>query len=384
MDARRRWATNPVILGFRKVRNPSSGVYWSQLDDSNSAGRKPRTTIPMRLFVFLLVILLSCAGPLAKARGQQEPSPPGRAADRILAIVGKEVFTARDMDKWIVEARLRDPRNLEIPDEQLRQEMLARAIDDFLLAGWAEREVEEPPEEAVEAQTQEAIARLEQAAQGQGELNDLLRESGIEPREFRTWIKERAKRSMLISDALAAFADLGGRNPADTSPENADRVRLAHIFIQPGAGSDGRKKALEKALAIRRDLEKGISFVRAASLYSDDRYTADRGGSLGWFTRGEASPAIWQAATRLSPGEISAPVETENGFHLVRLIDYETPQQREYLRLMQEEEWRRLAQLREEIGIRLAPGYELQPIPEEFQKPQNEERSDGPSDPDGI
>jgi parvulin-like peptidyl-prolyl isomerase len=283
-----------------------------------------------------------------------------------------------------MEARLRDPRAMEIPDEQLRREMLARAVDDFLLAGWAEKQVEEPPEEAVEVQVQEAIARLERAARGRGELNDLLRKSGIDAQEFRMWIKEKARRSMQISDALAAFADLGGRNPVDTSPEKADRVRLAHIFIQSGAASPARKEALEEALTIRKDLEKGIPFAKAASLYSDDRYTAERGGSLGWFTREEAAPAIWQAATALFPGEVSSPVETENGFHLVRLIDYETPQQREYLRLMQEEEWRRLAQLREQIGIRLAPGYELQPIPEEFQKPENEEISDGPSDPDGI
>ena len=63
----------------------------------------------------------------------------------------------------------------------------------------------------------------------------------------------------------------------------------------------------------------GEDFARLASEFSDDSATRQNGGDTGFFHRGQMSPAFEEAAFTLEPGEISEPVETSFGVHILRL-----------------------------------------------------------------
>lgn len=87
--------------------------------------------------------------------------------------------------------------------------------------------------------------------------------------------------------------------------------------------SSNEKESLAKARMIYKKLRKGEDFQAAAKAYSDDVGTARRGGNLGFAEKGQMVENFEKAALALKPGEISKPVKTEFGYHLIQLIEKE-------------------------------------------------------------
>ncbi|GHE65154.1 hypothetical protein GCM10019059_26080 [Camelimonas fluminis] len=98
----------------------------------------------------------------------------------------------------------------------------------------------------------------------------------------------------------------------DLKPE--EEVRARHILVD----SEANAKA-----AIAR-LKAGEDFARVAAELSTDPGAAKSGGELGWFTRDRMAPEFSEAAFRLKPGEISAPVKTQFGWHVIQLEERRT------------------------------------------------------------
>jgi peptidyl-prolyl cis-trans isomerase D len=67
-----------------------------------------------------------------------------------------------------------------------------------------------------------------------------------------------------------------------------------------------------------------LDFAEAAKEYSDDEATADKGGDLGFLKKGDRDPAFDAAAFALKPGQISEPVRTSSGFHLIKVAERKT------------------------------------------------------------
>lgn len=108
------------------------------------------------------------------------------------------------------------------------------------------------------------------------------------------------------------------------SDEDAQR-EAAHILIEIGGG-DSRQDALSQAEEIRQRVADGEDFAKLAEQYSDDIGSAGDGGRLG-FTSGDSFPAEFEAAlAELEEGEVSAPVETESGVHLIKLLSISKPE----------------------------------------------------------
>lgn len=101
-----------------------------------------------------------------------------------------------------------------------------------------------------------------------------------------------------------------------------EQIKAAHILIKvaPEASEAEGNAAREKILALLARLHEGESFSALAREYSED-VSADQGGDLGWFGRGEMVPEFEDAAFGLETGEISDPVRTVFGWHLIRVED---------------------------------------------------------------
>jgi peptidyl-prolyl cis-trans isomerase C len=100
----------------------------------------------------------------------------------------------------------------------------------------------------------------------------------------------------------------------------AERVKAAHILLM---FKDGNKDAARaKAEAIRARLAAGADFGKVAREASDDPTAAMNGGELGWFDAKQMDPAFAAAAFAMTTkGEISAPVLSSFGYHLILLED---------------------------------------------------------------
>ncbi len=300
------------------------------------------------------------------AGGRAQEAGP-RVLDRVIASVGAQTITERELRMRILEHRLFDASLDSATDEELIPLVAAEAVDDVLLEFWASLELDDPPPEDAAAGGRAAWRRYESLAGSPAKLQTLLAESGIPLREFRAHVESRARAELLVQGALTKslgpLAIPRGRDDLRT----AEHVRLEQILFLTLASGDARSEArsLEKALVVRREIADGLPFDRAAILYSEDRAGADRGGDIGWLERSALSPAIRDAIRDLPLGEASRPIRTERGYHIVRIVDYESERRREAQRLLRAEENRQLRRLRAETTILTAPGVVLPPIPGE-------------------
>jgi peptidyl-prolyl cis-trans isomerase D len=96
-----------------------------------------------------------------------------------------------------------------------------------------------------------------------------------------------------------------------------------HILIQLPEDADAASDAaaLQKARDVIRRIKGGESFAAIAKELSDDPGSADNGGDLGFFGRGLMTPAFEEAAFSLSPGELSEPVKSPFGYHIIEVLE---------------------------------------------------------------
>ena len=107
--------------------------------------------------------------------------------------------------------------------------------------------------------------------------------------------------------------------PRDSLPYFSTEVSISQIVKEPEAGKKQKDKVRNLLLDIRNQLESGISFEVLAKKYSQDPGSAANGGQLGFYNRGELAPEYEATSLSMQPGEISMPVETQFGFHLIQL-----------------------------------------------------------------
>jgi len=150
------------------------------------------------------------------------------------------------------------------------------------------------------------------------------------PAEFRTPEQVRVEYLILSVDALQREARIDPAEVAKYYEQNRRQFEVresrqaAHIFFaaDAAAGAEARQKARARADALYQQLRKSPgAFDGLAKAHSEDPGSAAKGGDLGYIDRGSMKdvPEFEAALYRLKPGEISAPVETSLGYHILRL-----------------------------------------------------------------
>jgi len=186
--------------------------------------------------------------------------------------------------------------------------------------------------------------------------------------EFRGDALERARMSRADYERLVARPAVARQEVEDHFAarvgQSADQVRAAHILVET------RDLAQD---VYNRVTEGGADFAQVARELSTDEGTAPNGGDLGWFAREEMVPPFAEAAFALEPGQTSEPVQTEFGWHVIRVFERApdrplTDEQIEAVRQARVTRW--LEEQRAETSI---SSDELEPTPtpgaETFQPP---------------
>ena len=105
---------------------------------------------------------------------------------------------------------------------------------------------------------------------------------------------------------------------------NPGQVRASHLMVRVAAEADeaAQKAAAAKIKMIADSLAAGSDWAKMVSRYSDDRGTVQQNGDLQWFSTGRMVPEFESAAFALkNVGDISAPVRTSYGWHIIKLTD---------------------------------------------------------------
>jgi peptidyl-prolyl cis-trans isomerase C len=111
----------------------------------------------------------------------------------------------------------------------------------------------------------------------------------------------------------------------DKNPERfqqPESVRASHILIrvEPGAPDDKKTEARAKAESLLKQVKAGGDFAALAKANSQDG-SAAQGGDLSFFGRGQMVPPFEQAAFALQPGQVSNVVETDFGYHIIKVTE---------------------------------------------------------------
>lgn len=129
----------------------------------------------------------------------------------------------------------------------------------------------------------------------------------------------RLRRVLTISDAQ--IAEYYASHASEF--QRAEEVRASHILVRPaGDGEDASRSAAARARALyTRAVAPGADFAALAREASDDPGSKDSGGDLGWFGRGRMVKEFEDAVFALRAGEVSQPVESQFGFHVIKLME---------------------------------------------------------------
>lgn len=148
-------------------------------------------------------------------------------------------------------------------------------------------------------------------------------------REYRDQ-NERVEARFLVADAPGwisdADASVSDRAIQDYYRQNRDRfqvpatARVAYTWISTGATAADSIAALDRAQSVRQEILDGGSFSELARIESDDFQSGREGGNLGSFTRGQMVGPFEEAAFSLPVGELSEPVQTDFGWHLIEVL----------------------------------------------------------------
>jgi peptidyl-prolyl cis-trans isomerase SurA len=251
--------------------------------------------------------------------------------DRVVAIVDDQTILLSELDAQIQifaiqnKIAVRDTATLD----SMRQEFLDKMIEDKVLLVQAERDttIKVTNTEVGEALTQQINMIKSQFPSEEAFLTQ-LRTEGLTLRELRDQyhdeIKNQLLKDKLIQNRLAMVKVSSGEVKRfyeanrDSLPDKPAGVRLAHILIGVAPGESTRDSLYRFASLIRDKAESGEDFEILARSYSADP-SSEKGGDLGWFSRGEMVPEFEKAAFALQPGQISEVVETIFGFHIIKV-----------------------------------------------------------------
>jgi peptidyl-prolyl cis-trans isomerase C len=105
--------------------------------------------------------------------------------------------------------------------------------------------------------------------------------------------------------------------------QEPEKVKASHIMIMVDSSADQAKKdeAKKKIEQVLQRLKAGTDFATLAREVSEDTYSKDNGGDLDYFYKGQMVQAFEDAAFSLEPGETSNVVETEYGYHIIKVTD---------------------------------------------------------------
>src|SRR6266540_1628108 len=231
------------------------------------------------------------------------------------------------------DAALRNERmSAEMFDAALRRDLLVQQLTSALAdSGLASKTVagqfarlraqqREIAEHRVEADTQLAQAKIAaDAVRGFYDGN---------PTAFQVPEEVQVEYVVLSTDALIASEQVSPEEIKAYYESNVSRYgepeqrRASHILIavKSGAGNGEKAKARERAARILSQARKSPeSFAELAKKNSDDPGSASKGGDLGFFSRGMMVRPFEDAAFRLKPNQISDLVESDFGFHIIRI-----------------------------------------------------------------
>ncbi|HSB53382.1 MAG TPA: peptidylprolyl isomerase [Gemmatimonadales bacterium] len=263
----------------------------------------------------------------------------GTVVDRIVAVVGEAPILSSQVEEEIFTQRSQNgapPAKTPAEFVNLCRQVVSDLIDAEVLVQAAQRDTAIKVEETEIAQgVDEQFRNIRQRFKTEPEFRAELNKSGFQtPEEFRRWLTENQRKAALRNRLISKLRDEGKLKPVqptekemrayfelykDQLPARPATISFRNIIVAPKASEEAKEKARLQADSIVRELRKGADFATAAKRFSQDPASAEQGGDLGWFRRGQMVKEFEAVAFSQRPGAVSDPVESPFGFHIIQV-----------------------------------------------------------------
>jgi len=259
------------------------------------------------------------------------------ALDRIIAVVGDHPILASEVE----ERLLVSAQQGQLPTDSagravLRKRILQQMINEELEVQQALRDTTiKVTDQEVQDQVEQQVKSVKTQIPDPNEFLRQLRLAGFASvEEWRRKVGEDQRRQILVSRLLENLRQNDKLRPIP--PNDAQmrafwdehksevgkrpaNVSYRQIVILPQPDSTARATARHLADSLVTVLRGGADFPTLARKFSGDSVSASLGGELGWFRRGVMVKPFEDAAFRMRPGDLSLPVETKYGFHIIQV-----------------------------------------------------------------
>lgn len=251
--------------------------------------------------------------------------------DRVVAEVNDEVIL---LSQVLEEERAQGGQRGSPARQRLeRREILEQLIDATLLLQEARRLGLEPPQELIAEAVDERLEEIQASWPDPQTFEAWLAANGLSLADLRRRLREKEadawmRRSLVVTRVGAP-------------PETIDlpaQVELDQILLAcaPDAPEPLVLSLYQECLDLRARVQAGEDFATLAATRSDDPLTAPSGGALGLVEITALDPAIAQALEGLDAGDLTLPIRTEQGWHLLRVRRVVTPRQRWFMQAFEE------------------------------------------------
>ncbi|HET6230385.1 MAG TPA: peptidylprolyl isomerase [Longimicrobiaceae bacterium] len=292
--------------------------------------------------VAALAFSLFLAAPLAAQQATPpQPQPGEEVVDRVVAVVGDTVLLLSDVR---TEMQRMQAQGQTIPTDPAGQEALFRQVvesrvNDLLLVEGARAAGITVTDAEVQDMVDRQVEQVRSSFPDTAAFTAALRQSNTTLAQYREQLtRQYSEQSMVqrfvgqrtakmprppVSDAEARAYFDAGKESLGTRPAN---LSFQQVVIMPTASDSAKARARRTAEDVLAQLRAGGDFAQLARRFSGDPGSKERGGDLGWFRQGMMVRPFEDAAYSLRPGELSGVVETDFGFHVIRLEKVRGPE----------------------------------------------------------
>ena len=289
------------------------------------------------------VLLLLCAvtgcskGPSAGA-GAATPLPSGATlghepakpvpAQRpaVVARVNGESITKADFERALeaLEGRAGGP----VPADQ-RDTIYRRVLDELVGYTLLSQEATARKVTIPDADLDARVAQIRGQFPSADDFTKLLAERKMTPDQVRNDTRRDLVIAKLLESEVETKATVKPEQITEFYTKNPDqfkqseKVRASHILISAARDADAatRAQARAKAEGILKEVKAGKDFAALARQHSQDPGSGAQGGDLGFFEQGQMVGPFNEAAFSMKPGMTSGLVETDFGFHIIRVVE---------------------------------------------------------------
>jgi len=273
--------------------------------------------------ILLALFLISSGNILA-----QDEEPTGQVLDKIVAKVDNFILLESDVQRSFIEAIAQSQQGIEPPT---RCQVFESLLINKLMVAKAEIDSVVVSDAEVMLQADQRFNMVMQ--QFGGDEGTLIEVYGKTSDQLKSEIEEVIKEQMIVqrmrsriteglSVSPAEVREFFELIPTDSLPFFSAEVTVGQIVKKPEVSLEIKDQIVNQLRQFKEDILAGkADFADLARRFSEDPGSGPQGGDLGFFRRGELAPEYEATALGLRQGEISDPVETDFGIHMIQLLE---------------------------------------------------------------